>query len=232
MFKQMLYVNWKGSRLVLFPLVIASFGLPLLAVQGVLWEPELAERFGYTNSAANMLDHLQLWLPLFPALAAGVGGIMALAVWNWDHKVEHVYPLSLPLPRWEYSLLKMGSGALLLLAPAFTFWMGALLATASVPIPEGLNPYPTSLAIRFLFASGIAYTVMFAMAAGTMRTAIIVLTAFVGFLVAGSMMSDVIVEMVRPDLRGWSFLRWFSLLLVQWPGPFEVFTGSWMLIDV
>ncbi len=232
MFKQMLYVNWKGSRLVLFPLVIASFGLPLLAVQGALPDAQWAARFGYGTSAANMLDHLQMWLPLFPALAAGVGGIMALAVWNWDHRVEHVYPLSLPLPRWEYSLLKMGSGALLLLVPAFTFWMGALLATASIPIPEGLNPYPTSLAFRFLFASTIAYTVLFAMAAGTMRTAIIIITALVGFVVAGSMMSDVIVEMVRPDLRGWSFLRWFSLLLVQWPGPFEVFTGSWMLIDV
>jgi hypothetical protein len=229
-FKQMLYVNWKGSRLVLFPLVIASFGLPLLAVQGILPTPEVASRFGYT--ATSLLNRLQIWLPVFPALAAATGGILALAVWNWDHRVEHVYPLSLPLPRWQYSLLKMGSGAILLMVPAFTFWMGSLLATASIPIPEGLNAYPTSLAIRFLFASAIAYTVMFTMAAGTMRTAIIVITAFVTFLVAGSMMSDFIVETVRPDLRGWSFLRWFSLLLIKWPGPFEVFTGSWMLIDV
>lgn len=230
MFKQMLYVSWKGSRLTLFPLIIAAFGLPLLAVQWLVTDPMLLSASG--QSTSSFLDRLGMTLPLFPALAAAVGSITALSVWNWDHRVEHVYPLSLPLARWQYSLMKMGTGAVLLLVPTFAFWMGALLATASVPIPEGLHAYPTALTFRFLSAVLIAYAVMFTMAAGTMRTAIIVLTGFVGVMVAGSMLSDVIIETFHPDLRGWSFVSLVLRAAIRWPGPFEVFTGSWMLIDV
>lgn len=227
MFKQILFTQWRSSRLILLPLVLISFALPVVTIQA-LGAPGMGERF---YSAAWLLDSMQIWLPLYPGLALILGTALALAGWSWDHKVGHVYALSLPLPRWEYALLKMGAGALLLLAPVTALWVGSLVGTAAVEIPDGLNAYPGALALRFLFASLLAYALLFAFAAGTARTTIAVLTGLVLFFIVGEWGVGLAANVV-PSLERWSLVEWTLRQVVSWPGPADVFTGNWMLIDV
>lgn len=227
MFKQILFVQWRSSRLVLLPLALAAFGLPVLTMQGVGSGGASLSRVPVEWLMAEM----QFWLPLYPGLACVLGGSLGIAAWSWDQEQGHAYALSLPLPRWKYALLKMGAGALLLLAPVAAFWAGGVAATATAGLPAGLQAYPGAVAFRLLLASLLAYGGLFALASGTMRTTIVVLAGLVALLVGGELAADVAARFV-PSLEGWSPVEWALTQLVKWPGPGEVFTGSWMLIDV
>ncbi|NIQ56151.1 MAG: hypothetical protein GWN71_23095, partial [Gammaproteobacteria bacterium] len=148
-----------------------------------------------------------------------------------DHQAGHAYALSLPIPRWRYVLLKMADGAIFLLPAALVFWFGALLAAGSVTLPDGLHAYPTLLAMRFWMAMLLAYAVLFALAAGSVRTILIV----VGGVFGGLLVGEVVVRFLDAfvlALEGWSFIRAVLDVLSGWPGPFRVYAGNWMLIDV
>jgi len=231
MFKQILFLNWMGTRYGLLPFLLAAFALPILAVQGATLDPSIPESAAVR--ASQLLYTLQVWTPIFPAFAFALGTVLALMVWNWDHRAEHVYALTLPMTRPRYVAMKMGAGALLLLLPVVVFWVGCLLATSFTDIPEGLRAYPNAIAFRFLLAASIAYAVFFALAAGTMRTAIILLTAWVAFLVLGEIVPPFLGEMINfQALYEFSILDWLLKASLEWPGPFEVYSGNWMLFDV
>ena len=225
MYQPMLHLHWKQVRIALIPFVLASFGLPLLVVSGMGTAPTAdADLHAY-----GVILSMQPWLLLFPVLAGAIGAVLALSAWNWDHKLDHVYALSLPLTRREYALLKMGAGAALALLPAAALWAGAHAATASITLPEGLHAYPNQLALRFLLAILLSYAVLFAMAAGTIRTTLWIVSAVLGLLIAGALLTDFSAVFFGGStnvvLRALSWLG-------RAPGPFEVFTGSWALIDV
>lgn len=228
MFQQILFTQWKSIRMGLIPFVIAAFGLPLLAVQGLGPVPEGYE--GARVGLQHIFDSWQMWLPWFPALAVTVGATAALNAWSWDHKTDHIYALSLPISRPRYAAWKMGAGALLVVVPALGLWLGALLASASIDIPASVNTYPTALAVRFFLASLLAYSMFFALAAGTIRTTVIVLGGFVGTMVLFGIMTDY-ASAVVPGFA-FNFSTWLVESLIEWPGPFEVFSGNWSLIDV
>ena len=228
MYKTMLFLHWKQIRHVLALLVVASFALPLMAVRG-LGSPAGLEGSGL--EAYRFVAEFQAWLPFFPSLAGAVGIILALSAWNWDHQLGHVYALSLPVTRWEYTLRKMLAGATLIVLPTLGLWLGSHMAAASVQLPEGLNAYPDELAVRFLFASLLAYALLFAMAAGTIRTVLWVLGTFLGLVFFGAVLNDVLASYVDFFARV-HVVEELGTWLVQAPGPFEVFTGSWSLIDV
>jgi len=229
-FRTFLFLHWKGVRFGLVPLVLAAFGLPLLSVQGIAPDPTGA--LGSTVEGAEMLRSLQVWLPFYPLLATLAGVTLALSAWNWDHKGGHVYALTLPLSRWRYVLLKMGAGAVLLLIPFLVFWFGCLLATAALEIPEGLRAYPTAVAVRFLLSALVMYAALFAFGAGTLRTAVWIIVGFLVVWVAGGALTDFVLRNFFPDLGGFSFMDWFARAALGWPGPFQVLTGSWMIVDV
>lgn len=228
MFRETLSVSWKASRWMLLLLVVAAFALPLLAVQGTV--APVGEPLGDRWAAALLLDQLGLWLPLFPGLAA-LTGTLALAVWQWDHRTGHVYALSLPLERWRYALLKLGAGAVLVAVVAAAFWVGALLATGFLELPEGLRAYPTTLAFRFLLTALLFYAILFALAAGSVRTALLVAGSVIVALIAGELVVRFL-DGLYPSLQGWSFVGAVFERLSGWPGPFHVLTGNWMLVDV
>jgi hypothetical protein len=230
MVQQLLFIHWKGVRFGLLPLALVAFGLPLLVVQGLGVPPNDPDTLAI--SARAMLRGIQGWTPLFPLLATLTGVTVALSAWAWDHKKEHVYALSLPVPRWNYILQKMGAGAALLLIPCLAFWMGAVLATSSLDIPLGLRAYPTAVAFRFLLTALLLYALLFAMAAGTLRTTIWILVGFGALLVLGGTAVDWVGEMIVPGFQTLSLMDWLLDRLLSWPGPFEVITGSWMLVDV
>jgi len=225
-FQQMLLSGWRSSRWVLAPFAVAALGLPLLAMRTA----GTAAREIYAPGQAVLMV-MEVWAPLFPALAALLGIAVALAMWSWDHGGRHVYALSLPLPRWRYVLMKMGAGAALIGLPVGLFWIGSLMGVWSVDLPEGVRAYPLALGLRFLLATAIAYAAAFALAAGTKRTVTWLLIGLLVFVVGGSLIVDVIQPLLGVDGLP-TPLDLLDAALIDWPGPFHVFGGNWMLVDV
>ena len=218
MFRMILFTQWKWSRLTVLLGVLAAFALPLLSIQHA-GEPDPS-----TWEARRLLASVQSWSVLYPALATTIALLIALAAWGPDHRGRHVYALSLPLPRWHYALQRFGAGLVLLAIPAFALWLGAVLAARTATVPMGLHTYAGALAVRFALALGVAYAVFFAITAGTTRTA-----GYVLAIVGGIIVVQVLTSVAGIELNLIPFL---GDRLLLWPGPFEIFSGRWMLIDV
>ena len=217
---QMLYIHWKAVRLGLLPFVLAAFGLPLLVARAMA---SRALAFP-TDSTASALSGLMVWIGYFPVLAAVIGCLLALSAWNWDHKGNHVYALSLPISRNRYAVLKFSAGAVLALVPVAALLTGSIVAMFSVDLPVGLHAYPVQLAGRFLISILIVYAVVFALASGTIRTTVIVLSVLIAVPVVLSL------GQLRPIFGDVSPEYWITQALLY--GPFRVLFGSWMLFDV
>jgi hypothetical protein len=172
----------------------------------------------------GLLAQLAAWGLLYPLVAAAAGLLIALTTWAQDHTGRHVYALSLPVPRWHYALLRFGAGAVFLAGITIAVLIGALVAVASVQLPPGLRAYPFGIALRFALASFVAYAAFFAVSAGTNRTAGYVLGAIAAIIIVqiGFQVTGVEADLVGFLLRG----------ILYWPGPLEVFSGRWMLVDV
>jgi hypothetical protein len=228
MYQPMLFVHWKQVRAGLIPFILGAFALPLLMVQGLGVTPGAETT---SLEAYRIMNDFQVWLPLFPLLAGATGITLALSSWNWDHQMKHVYALSLPVARWEYSMLKMGAGAFLAMLPVAALWLGAHVAVASIELPQGLHAYPNQLALRFGLATLISYAFLFAMAAGTIRTTIWIVSGVIGFIIVGNLANELLADYYEFFQRTNMVLAVFEWL-AQTPGPIEVFTGNWSLIDV
>ncbi len=218
MFRTLLYTQWKWSRVIVVLGTVAGFTLPILSLQG-------AGRGDRSPlDAGELLDAVQKWGVLYPVLAAALGLLVALATWAPDHRGRHVHALSLPVPRWRYVLLRFLGGATLLAPPILAVLAGALVATRTATIPAGLQGYPFALALRFALAVIVGYAVFFAVAAGTARTAGIVLG-----VIGAVILVHVIASAANVDL---DLLGRLQVAVLNWPGPLAIFTGRWMLIDV
>ena len=100
MFRQMLYTQWKWSRLLIVAGALAGFSIPLLSVRP-LGDPTVAG-----SAIALVLATVGAYGLLYPLLAGGAGLMLALTTWGPDHAGQHVYALTLPLPRWRYAVLR------------------------------------------------------------------------------------------------------------------------------
>lgn len=218
MFRVLLYAQWKWSRLIVTLGTIAAFALPVISVQGFARDAASPVRSG------ELLSAMQSWGVLYPVLAAALGLLVAMATWAPDHRGRHIHALSLPLPRWRYALLRFAAGLVLLAPPMLALLVGAVLATRSAAIPAGLEGYPVALFIRFALATAVAFSVFYAISAGTTRTAAVILATLAGVVAIQVIASAANVEL---DL-----LTPLQSAVLNWPGPLAVFTGRWMLIDV
>jgi hypothetical protein len=217
MFRQILYTQWKWSRLPLLAFVLACFALPLLSAQGIR-----ADVTGYWN-VQYILNSLQSVGVFYPLLAAGIGLVLGLTTWAADHRGKHIYALSLPVPRWHYVLLRFGAGALLILLPTLALWVSALITASVTKLPPGIQAYPTMLAARFGLAALIAFGAFFAVSAGTNKTA--------GFML-GTLAALILVQLLAGMLEiNVRFLETVLYQVIIWPGPLEIFSGHWMLFD-
>lgn len=218
MFRAMLYTQWKWSRLLILLGGVAAFALPVISLQGA------ARADRSPLDAQDLLRAVQSWGTLYPVLAAALGLLVAMATWAPDHRGRHVHALTLPLPRWRYVLLRCAGGAVLLLLPVAAVFAGAILATATATLPPGLQSYPLALGTHFALATAVAYAVFFAVSAATARTAGIILAA-VGALIAVQVVAGVAsldVDLISP----------LMMVVLGSAGPFAIFTGRWMLVDV
>jgi len=218
MFRQMLYTQLKWSLIALAALVVAGFAIPVLSVQ------QAGAVASAGSNAGPLLVAVQSWGVAYPVLAGVVGLIAALTAWTHDHRGNHVYALSLPVARWRYALLRFVAGASLVIPVAVAVWIGGLAAGSASTIPSGLHAYPTALALRFVLTTLVAYAAFFAIASGTSRTAAWVLGVIGAAVVIQVVLSAAGVHApFLPDAVG---------RLYTWPGPFQLFTGRWMLINV
>ena len=223
MTKQLLFLHWKAARWGLLPWVVAAFGVPLLIVGRLSVDGSL--------QSADLWQQMIPLSPVFPLLAVAAGSTIALTAWSWDHRQGHVYALALPVPRWRYSWTKFLAGLTLAAIPAVALGTGGLIAASMVELPELVQAYPGALAFRFYLATLAAYGVMFALAAGTMRTALIVLSVGLGAVFIGDGVVDFAARVI-PALEG---VRLTDVLLdvaSQPASPFRVLTGNWLLFDV
>ena len=218
MFRVMLYTQWKWSRLIVLLGTVAAFALPIISLQGA------ARADRNPLEAQDLLRTVHSWGTLYPVLAAALGLLVAMAGWAPDHRGRHVHALTLPLPRWRYVLLRCAGGAVLLAIPVAAVLAGALFATATATLPPGLQGYPLALAVHFGLAVALAYAMFFAISAGTARTAGIILGVF-GALVVVQIVAGVAnldVDLMSP----------LQIVVLGSAGPFAIFTGRWMLVDV
>jgi hypothetical protein len=227
MFRQIAFLQWKTSRFAVVLLLPLCIGLPLFLTR-------LAGSFANADlpggASLGLLHFVDATSVAFPILAAAAGGALALTAWAWDHRTNHVYALSLPLERWRYTLMKMGAGTVMLLALAAGVLLGSLLGIALTQLPEGVHGYPIAFTLRFLFAALICYAVTFAFASGTMKTTVRIFTVLFVVFILGSVATEIAGRALGTTIRSPASL--LGEALVTWPGPFNVFGGSWMLIDV
>lgn len=218
MFRAVLYTQWKWSRLIILLGTVAAFAISPISLQGAA-RPERG-----ALQAQELLRAVQAWGSLYPLLAAALGLLVAIMAWAADHRGRHVHALTLPVPRWQYVLLRFGAGLLLLGAPIVAVLIGSSLAVLMATLPPGLQAYPIALTVRFAFAVFVAYAIFFAVSSGTARTAGIILG-----VIGVAVLAQVVAGIAGLDFN---LLANLHTLLLLGPGPLAVFAGRWMLVDV
>ena len=103
--------------------------------------------------------------------------------------------------------------------------------TASLTLPAGLHAYPNALAFRFFLSVLVSYAVLFAMAAGTVRTTLVIVTALLAFMIVGGSLNGYLSRQFEV-FQQVNVVEAFFRTLLSRNGPLEVFSGSWLLIDV
>lgn len=221
MLRQMLYTQWKWGRMELGVYAVVGFLVPTIAMKAIM---AVAGSTATTISISSLLS-----------AASGVGGTLvalsilcalsfALGPWLVDDRQGFVLSLSLPLPWAAFVRLRFTSGAILLLIPTIAVWLGGTLAALVIPIPSTLHAYPTSIAMRFYTASLVVYAATFALQYVAGRRAV--------WYAAGFIIALATVELIGLGLGLNSLSAKLWNAAMTWPGPFEVLTARWMLIDV
>lgn len=217
MFAAILRTQWKWTRGFSLVAFVLGFAIPLMSL--------LALQSGRIEIAANLIVRNMQQFGLFYALLAAASGLAcAMFAWGHDHRGRHVYAMSLPLPRSQYTGMRFGAGALFLLLPVAGVLIGALVGIAAVNIPAGLHAYPIALTIRFLLACFVAYALFFAILASSTKASAYVLGT-IGAVVA-------LVFFLNALDIGKNLMMLIAQGLFGDQGLLSVFTGRWMLIDV
>ena len=219
MFRQILWAQWLAARLAVVILGVLAFAAPLLAV---FWGGDL--RSAGSDQVAYWLQGSERIAALLPYLALLVGVAAGFLAWSPDHAGRHVYALSLPVSRARFVALRFGAGAVITAVPALALLVGAIVASLSVSLPEGLHAYPAQLTLRFLLASLTLYAIIFALSISTKRAQLLTAGAIGGVILADLLLAawDVHFSVTAETL----------VLLTTWPGPLSILAGAWTLFDV
>jgi hypothetical protein len=214
MWRAVLESQWKWTRGLALLGVLIAFALPMLSLRTAATAPTVVSFIG--TMAAWGVGY---------AIAAGALGLMnAVVAWGFDHRLRHVYALSLPIPRWRYVLLRFGAGLVMLAIPVVALLIASEITAHSALVPKELNAYPIALTLRFAFALLVAYALFFAISAATPRTAGYILGAIALIVVAQVFFG---VASLRIDLLSRVMQYVFAA-----PGLLAVFGGRWTLVDV
>ena len=218
MFAQILYTQWRWTRALVASVAVVTFLAPVLA-----WRLAGGNAEGFTNPQAVMVGFAFVG-PILAFVAITGAFLLAAYPWTVDAQAKHVYPLALPITWPRYVAMRFGAGALTLLIPSVTLWLGGLLVLALIELPPTLRAYPGTLALRFLAGALLAYTLTFALQNLARRKSPIVVLGIL--LVAVFLVLGMIVMGYGEVIS--AVADW----LTTWPGPLAVFSAEWKLIDV
>jgi hypothetical protein len=213
MFRAILETQWKWTRGAALVSALLAFGIPLYSLR----------LLGTEDQPVVVVDNMQRMGVGYALIAAATGLAAAMLAWAQDHRGRHVYALSLPIARWRFTLFRFGAGMLFLLPASVALLLGATIVALSGLVPVGLHAYPLELTLRFALASGVAYAMIFAIAASTQRTAAIVL-GVIGVIV----LTEYVLSVAGTNV---GISPAVESLLFDRGGVFSVFTGRWMLVD-
>lgn len=217
MFAMILRTHWLWTRALVAGLALIAFLMPAAAFR-------ISQVGRSLSGSIGLMEGLNVLGPMLAFLALFGPFILAVYPWTLDAETKHVYPLSLPITWPRYVGMRYLAGALTLLLPALGLYLGGRFAVSMVDLPPLLRAYPGALALRFLLAALIAYSASFALQylAGK-RATVVALLLVVGvtgfFLLLGLLGAGAAAD----TIGAWLF---------EWPGPFGVFSQSWVLIDV
>jgi hypothetical protein len=214
MWRSILETQWRWTRGLSLLGVLLGFTIPLLSLRTALT----------SESTAGFVAIMQGWGVAYAIVAGAVGLMTAIAAWGYDHRLRHVYALSLPIARWKYVLFRFGAGTALLLLPVLSVFVSSEIVAHSKLVPDVLHAYPVALTLRFAFALLVAYALFFAVSSATGKTAGFILGAIAVILVAQVVLSTTSVSV---NLLG----RAIDVIFAT-PGLLAVFAGRWTLIDV
>lgn len=217
MFMAMFRTQWRWTSLAVLGVSLLAFVFPSLA-----WR--LARQAGSPSNVAQILDGFTLLSPMLGFLALLGPFVIAALPWTIDHETRHVYPLSLPIHWRQFVTNRFVIGAITLLLPALAMYLGAQAALAQVELPTLLHGYPGLLALRFLLACLLAYSISFALQYLAGRRAAVVAVLFVLFVVVVTLAAMLLGQEAK--------LERAVGLLFRWPGPLAIFVEPWTLIDV
>ena len=206
--------QWVWTRGILLLGSLVAFALPLVAL----------ETAAGAKSELAFIGMMQAWSIGYALTAGGMGLLIAIAAWSYDHRLRHVYALTLPIARWRYVLQRYTAGLALLGLPTLALLAGAEIAAHSSVVPATLHAYPVALALRFAFATLVAYSIFFGISSATARTAGYVLGAIALVIVAQVVLSSAGAQV--------NVIGRVSDIVFATPGVLAVFSGRWTLIDV
>jgi hypothetical protein len=206
--------QWKWTRGIALLAVIVAFAIPVLSVYFAAQHPD--ERI--------FIRTMQGWGVGYAIVAAGLGLIIGLIAWSQDHRLRHVYVLSLPIARWKYVLMRFTSGLVLLMLPVVALFVGAEIVAHTKWVPTTLHAYPVALTLRFAFATLVAYAVFFAIASATAKTA--------GYILGGLAAVAMIQFVLSVSGTELNVVQRVVDIVFAAPGLLAVFSGRWMLVDV
>jgi hypothetical protein len=220
MFRAILYTQWKWTRpAVLLAVLIAGY-IPVAALRAMPYKtadtyyiPAL-----YRDIAAASTYYQ--WLALFVAV------IVAISAWQADGHRQHVYALSLPVPRWQFVLMRFGAGAALLGVVAAAVGLFGGVAAAIAPLPPMLHAYPFGLAVRFWLGSLIPFGLVFSLLVSNPRRVRLVVAGAATFIVVDMALAAMgLID--KPVVIG----TFFDAIYAD-RGPLAAFLSKWMLVDV
>lgn len=216
MLREMMKVQWLRARIVAILAALVLLTLPLMVIR--LGPP------GELYNVGTWLRNAELMGRMIPAIMLVYGMSLAALTWSDDSRGNHVYALSLPLPRERYVLYRFLAQAPALVLPPAALLAGSLIAMTAVALPSGVHAYPVALALRALLAGLTCYAIFFVIA-NSPRRAGLILCSVVGGLVA----IDLLLGAVGVDE---SVLGTVGRIMTTWPGPLAILTGRWALFDV
>jgi len=220
MWRAMLDVEWKWTRGMILLCVLVVFALPLVSVRAASAAAQEAQR----SPLAIFILMMQSWGVGYAIAAAAVGLLMAIFSWSYDHRLRHVYALSLPIARWRYVWYRYAAGLVVLAVPILALLAATEIVAHSGLVPRGLHAYPVALTLRFAFATLVSFSIFFAISAATPRTAGYILGAIALIIVAQ-------IVLISVDSRVDLTSRAADVVFAT-PGLLAVFGGRWTLVDV
>jgi hypothetical protein len=220
MFRAILYTQWKWARPVLLVAILVTGWIPLQLLRSAPYQASNAYHI------PTLYSNIQGAGTFYQLLALAVAVVLAISAWQADAHRQHVYSLSLPIPRWHFALLRFGAGACLLGIVAVAVGLFGGVAAALAPLPPMLHAYPVGLAVRFWLGALIPFGLIFALLSSNPRRVKMVVAAVVTIWAVDLLLAGFGVTQ-SPLL--WN---WVGASIYSDGGPLTAFISRWMLIDV